>query len=358
MSEVLTSLPLARLRFELKTREASDVPPYKGDMLRMALLWWLSEFWCPEPQRCRNGCRRPDVCMFGRLCEPVVDPNWSPQIRRLLGDTPPPAYALWDLQDRRTHFAAGDAWSFELTLTGELVLRQIPAIIAAVQQGAESGMGRIRLRSSVQRVGALVWSAAGTLEEHSLAALETAQPAGVADKPGPLLWQSYRVDGIALGLLQAVQWAERWATPVQTLRIDYLSPVKLKERGDWVETPEFSAVARALTRRLRILSEVYGGGEWPHAEYGPLLDLADNVRLEHHETHWLDYARHSKQSGTYPVEGFVGPAWYTAEDFRPWLPVLWLGQWLHIGKGYVIGSGRYRLQINGNMLTSGGEARG
>ncbi len=336
----LENLPLARLRFELKALEAVDVSPYKGDMLRMALLWWLSDFWCPQPQRCRNGCRRPDVCMFGRLCEPLVDPAWSPQTRRLIGDTPPPAYAVWDMQDRRTHFTPDDAWSFEVTLIGELALRQIPAIIAAVQQGAESGMGRVRARSSVQRVVALVWSAAGQWAEHTLTAAEK------VDQGESLLWQSYRVEEITLNILQAVRWAEQWTVPVQTLRIDYLSPVKLKERGQWVEIPEFSAVARALTRRLRILSEVFGDREWPHTEYGPLLDLAEIVRLEHHETHWLDYTRHSKQSGTYLVEGFVGPAWYTAEDFRPLLPVLWLGQWLHIGKSYVIGNGRYRLQID------------
>ena len=161
-----------------------------------------------------------------------------------------------------------------------------------------------------------------------------------------MLWQSYRVEEIALNILQAAQWAEQWTAPLRTLRIDYLSLVKLKERGEWVEIPEFSAIARALTRRLRILSEVHGNGKCPHAEYGPLLDLADAIRREHHETHWLDYTRHSKQSGTYAIEGFVGPAWYTADDFRSLLPVLWLGQWLHIGKSYVIGSGRYQLQIN------------
>ena len=34
---------------------------------------------------------------------------------------------------------------------------------------------------------------------------------------------------------------------------------------------------RALVRRLRILSVVHGAGEWPHAEWGPLLDLAERV---------------------------------------------------------------------------------
>jgi hypothetical protein len=36
---VLEGLPLARLRFDLETLEDAQVPAYKGDMLRMALLW-------------------------------------------------------------------------------------------------------------------------------------------------------------------------------------------------------------------------------------------------------------------------------------------------------------------------------
>jgi hypothetical protein len=333
----LESLPLLRLKFALTSLDTLAAPPYKGDLLRMALLWWLSEFWCPEADRCRHGCRHPNVCLFGQLCEPAVNSTWSSATRRLIGDSPPPAYTLWDMRDRRTHIVAGSPWTFELTWVGNLAVHQIPSIVAAIQRGAEQGMGHIRWRNQVRRVSA--WMP-GDLEPRILADTEPYHGAET------LIWKANQVENVAFGYAQAAKWAEQWTTPLRTLRIDYLSPVKLKERGEWVETPEFSAIARALTRRLRILSEVYGDGEWPHAEYGPLLDLADDVRLDHHETHWLDYARHSKQSGAYQVEGFVGPAWYTAEDFRPLLPVLWLGQWLHIGKSYVIGSGRYQLQID------------
>ena len=141
-------LSIARLCFELEATETAQVPAFKGDLLRMALLWWLSEFWCVMPDRCRNGCRRPGVCTFGRLCQPLVDPAWPPQIRRLMGDTPPPAYAL---RDRRRCFTAGTGWRFELTLVGDAAIGQIPAIVAAVQQGAERGMGRERVRSRLRR---------------------------------------------------------------------------------------------------------------------------------------------------------------------------------------------------------------
>jgi hypothetical protein len=334
---ILEKLPFARLRFDLETLEAAAVPAYKGDLLRMALLWWLSEYWCPMPTRCRNGCRRPEACLFGRLCEPPVDPGWPPQMQRLMGDTPPPAYALWDLQDRRQELAAGAPWSFELTLIGGLALSQIPAIVAAVQQGAEQGMGRIRLCSRVVRVTALPGAGTG-LPDPCLAQEQLHGGEQV------LTWHSYRLSEVAFGYGQAARWAEGHDGPARSLSLRYLSPVKIKERGQWVEAPAFAPVMKALVRRLRLLSLVHGGGEWPHEEWGPLLDLAEEVRLEHHDTLWTGYSRHSKTSGDQEIEGFVGQAWYAAADLRPLLPVLWLGQWLQIGKAYVLGNGRYAIE--------------
>lgn len=333
---ILESLPISRLFFDLTTLDEAEVPVYKGDTLRMALLWWLSEYWCTMPERCRNGCQKPHECLFGRLIEPPANSSWSPSMQRLIGETPSPAYALWDDQDRRRMFAAGARWHFELTLVGELALRQIPAVVAAVQQGAERGMGRIRLRSRVREVTALLPG-----KEQKLAIERQTANSAV------LTWENFHLQDVGFGMAQARRLVETLTEPVDAISLRFLSPLKIKERGQWVERPELSAIMRALVRRLRILSLVHGAGEWPNEAYGPLLDLAEIVRLEHDETRMSGFTRYSQRSGEQEVEGLVGQAWYAGADLRPLLPVLWLGQWLQIGKSYVVGGGRYELQIMG-----------
>lgn len=335
---ILESLPVARLCFYLTARDDAEVPAHKGDMLRMALLWWLSEYWCTMPERCRDGCRHPEVCLFGRLVEPLPDPTWPLSMQRLIGATPPPAYALWDDQDRRREFHSGAHWRFELTLIGELALRQIPAIVAAVQQGADQGMGRIRLRSLVRQVTARVPTG-----EIQLAS-ERRTPRGAV-----LTWENFRLEDVRLSITHADSLVGTLSEPVRAISPRYLSPMKVKEQGQWVERPELRAVMRAVVRRLRILSVVHGAGEWPRESYGPLLDLAETVRLDHDETHWSSFSRYSKRSGEQDVEGFVGQCWYSGEDLRPLLPALWLGQWIHAGKSYIVGSGRYELALLGNV---------
>lgn len=336
---MLDQLPLLRLRFDLTALEDCQVPAYKGDMLRMALLWWLSEYWCPLATRCRQGCRRPDVCTFGQFNEPPMDPTWPAAIQRLIGDTPPPAYALWDSRDRRRMLHQGTPWSFELLLAGQFALRQAPAIVAAVQQGAEQGMGRVRLRSRLYRAVALLPAAAGAWNMAPIA-LEKAGEEGAL-----LAWANFNLDALAFGYQDAQRWAGAMSAPMRHLALDYLSPVKIKEKGEWVVQPGFSAVMRAVVRRLRLLSQVHGAGEWPQSAYGPLLDLAETVRLEHDETYVAGYQRRSSRSGPQEIEGFIGQAWYAGDDLRVLLPALWLGQWLQIGKGYVLGNGRYELRL-------------
>lgn len=329
---MLSQLRLLRLRFTLEVATPADLPVFKGDMLRRALLWHLAAMWCRQPNRCAHGCEAPAVCLFGQLLEPMTRPDWAEPIRRLMGDTAPPAYVLWDRQDRRITMRAGDPFSFELTLIGDAAIRQFPAFIAAFLIAAEQGIGQPRLRGRVQRVELLT---------------------GVEGAPRPLLvgraWQGDPADDVFVQYVDAQAWSTQAAlatdSPVMRLRLRFLSPLKVEMRGETVREPHFTPLARALVRRLRILSQAHGAGEWPQAEYGPLLDLADTVRLDHHETTWLTGSRHS-QRGDMPLEGLTGQAWYTAPaDLRPLLPILWLGQWVHVGKAAVWGNGRYEVEI-------------
>jgi len=155
-THVLSRLALLRLRFCVEVAAPVRVPPYKGDMLRRALLWYLGTLWCRQPERCRNGCQLPGECLFGRLIEPPVDPTWSLSICRLMGATPPPCYVLWDERDRRRDLKAGDRFHFELTLIGQAAIRQTPAFVAAMAIASERGIGRERLKGRLMRVDALV----------------------------------------------------------------------------------------------------------------------------------------------------------------------------------------------------------
>lgn len=326
---MLEHLPLLTLRFAFDVITPAQLPTYKGDVLRRALLWHLGPLWCKQSDRCRHGCQEPQTCLFGRLLEPPLRGDWTVSLQRLIGDTPPPAYVLWDCQDRRRHFQPGDQLQFTLTLIGELAIQQQLDFIAAILTAGEQGLGWEQLKAQLTGVQALT------------------APAG---RPEPLMvkgiWQGKSLDNLSLHYADGSTWAGLFAAPVTRLHLRYVNPLKIKTGGETLRQPEFVAVMRAVIRRLRILSQVHGAGEWPHETWGPLLDLAEQVRLEHHETAWIATERHSQQ-GEMPLDGLVGEAWYAAPvDLRPLLPALWMGQWVHIGKAAVWGNGRYVLEAS------------
>ena len=45
---MLPQLRLMRLRFEMEIEADASLPPYKGDLLRRALLWHLGAIWCQQ----------------------------------------------------------------------------------------------------------------------------------------------------------------------------------------------------------------------------------------------------------------------------------------------------------------------
>jgi len=143
-------------------------------------------------------------------------------------------------------------------------------------------MGRMRLRSQVREVMALAPSG-----ENKLAA-ERPTPNGAV-----LTWENFRLEDIGFSIAQANRLAEVLVEPVCAISIRYLSPTKIKERGQWAEPPEMAVVMRALVRRLRILSVVHGDGEWPQEAYGPFVNsrtlmyqrCAANVYRKNGHTH-------------------------------------------------------------------------
>lgn len=331
---ILDALRLLRLRFDCETLAPAVAPAFKGPLLRKAVEMWWASTWCPASSPCLDGCQHPGECTFSRLCQPVVDPNWPREERILIGTEPSPAYVLWDGDDDRVALPSLTPWGFELTLIGELALQQINGIVMAVRDGIAGRLDPTAYLSRqdfwYSRLRAVY--ARGCARERLLA-VETGRP-NLDARP-------YTLDEIALTHEHALAWAHSFTQPIHCVGLHFASPIKLKERHQWVTDGAFSAVMRAIVRRLRLLSVIYGAGEWAHSEWGPLLDLAETVRIEHAQLAWAGYL-HNSYRGAHAVEGFLGQAWYASlHDLRPLLPALWLGQWLHIGKLYGEGFGRY-----------------
>lgn len=316
----LKELSLTRYRFYLEAQEPSHLSAYKGSMLRGAAMHGFKRLYCgrPQGQICQLRCRMPGACEYGRIFETP-----APADSYLLASQPfaPRPYVLWDRGDRWRDYRSGDVFSFELVLIG-CANAALPAFTLAFQQAAAQGFGRPG-RWRLARVTAV-------------SALDGAETTVFDGRFRPLDRQVF-----AFGYREAQTWAESRGA-VSAVQLHFVSPTRLTFRKRWIRHPEFQVLVRGLLRRLSLLSEAHGGGPWWPEDATALLEAAAQVKVVHNEVRIVGWKRRSARRGEMKLLGFTGPVWYQG-NLTPFLPLLWLGQFVHVGKACVFGNGRYEI---------------
>jgi hypothetical protein len=151
---------------------------------------------------------------------------------------------------------------------------------------------------------------------------------------------------------------------IDTLTLHFLTPTRLKHADHFVEgPPPFHVVVRALMRRVSSLSYFYGGQRW-EVDYRGWIGRAEQVQIADAEVRWQDWERYSTRQGReMNLGGIVGRVTYAggrrqeaegrgreagirgqeSEGLGAFLPLLRLGELVHVGKGAVFGNGRYEV---------------
>lgn len=130
----------------------------------------------------------------------------------------------------------------------------------------------------------------------------------------------------------------------ERMSLELEHPLRLRRRGRYLgpEALDFAAFYGALSRRVSMLHQVVCGQPL-NADFGGLRRLAESVDWLPQNLAWQDWSRISgRQRRRIPMGGVVGRVDLAGVDAALW-PWLWLGQWLHVGKGAVMGLGRYRV---------------
>jgi hypothetical protein len=113
----------------------------------------------------------------------------------------------------------------------------------------------------------------------------------------------------------------------------------------------FQDLIRALLRRLSSLSYFHCGSELVLDFKGLIAGAAAWETVESN-LHWQGQGRFSgRQRQEIDMSGVAGTVVYRGPDgdtLEPYLPLLAAGEWVHVGKGAVMGLGKYRPEMRSN----------
>ncbi len=321
--ETAASLPanftLACYRLTLQALESLQLPAFKGSALRGGFGHTFKRLVCVQPRACDKHCHAGNICPYGYIFE-TTPPENSEVLRNFQGIPRP--FVIQSPAERRSQILSGEQLSFGLTLVGHGI-NYLPYFIAVFRQLGQVGLGRNRGR-------------------YRLLTVEAVRPDG--EKTEPIYHAETETIRTVEATINSESLAARAAIlPPDRLTIDFLTPTRLRHKGIWIHTgPSFQALAKVLLGRISSLSYFHCGQHF-EADFRGLIDRAAGVQIAHSETRWEDWSRFSgRQKQRVRMGGLMGRVTYEG-DLQDYLPLLALGELVHVGKGTVFGNGQYHI---------------
>jgi len=312
MPEENISLPIGQYQLCLTALEPIQFADYSGSAWRGIFGHSLKKIACVTRNTECPDCMLYRSCVYSYLFE-TPPPLNSAKLSRY--PAAPHPYLL--IPAAKTRLQKGEECRLGLTLFGH-GNRHLAYVIHALKQAVDKGIGRESQRlqlDSVQQLGADGWQEIYTV--------------GGALQPQPL-------------------WLRSVPAVPTSVTVTLHTPLRLRLEGKNIrpEALRFTHFFSSLLRRFSLLS-YFHSDEALEVDFRALKKQAESVQFEALELRWQEWHRYSnRQRCLVPMGGVVGEFQINSSELAPLWPYLWLGQWLHTGKGSSMGLGRYSLAFD------------
>jgi len=292
------------LELEFEAERDLRFSEYAGSSWRSALGATLRRSVCLTGKPVCDGCPVRAHCAYGQWFEPLA-PDAERAAGLQLADSPR-GYVLAPLQ-QGGRVSAGQPLRIELTAIGR-ARSALPAVLAAIPRLSLHGVP-LRLNAIRYRPPAspgLVTSAA-LRADHSVSLVPPACPPAV--------------------------------------RITFTHPLRLQCKGREIGVADWTPVLFMTSLLRRVVALAAAFDQPVNIEHKQLIAGADALlRVRQTALHWQSARRVSRRHAKpLPLSGLLGTV-VVDGDLTPFWPLLWAGQWLHVGKAVVMGLGRYQLE--------------
>ena len=128
-----------------------------------------------------------------------------------------------------------------------------------------------------------------------------------------------------------------------TIQVRLETPLRLSVQKRLITPKRFTSAYPLIMNLIRRASMIsaFHNDVLPDFDFRALRQAAQAVRLLKTDLVWKDQFRHSSRTGQrVPLGGVMGTLEMDLSSAPEVWPFLWLGQWLHAGKGTVFGMGR------------------
>lgn len=365
----LAALPITRLRLLVRADAALALPAYAGSMLRGAWGHALKAM-MPLPHGDGQPCALHTRCAYCQVFAPVAREahrlqKFSQMPAPYVIEPPFPPFGAPVDQPRDNQAAsratganahgprtlrAGETFSFGLVLIGQ-ALQHLPTLVLAWQQACQRGLGAGKAACTllaVHREGVAqpLWQAGQGAPQPLDAATLTLPP--MPAWLGALAQAANAQADQATPAQAAASASARQPCTTIRLSLQLHTPLRLQQQGKPATRASLTArdLLITLARRCQLLLDTQLGPAAPQQDFGALAACAQQIQIDARCLRWYDWSRYSnRQRQSMPMGGLLGTLQLSgpAAALAPFIELLHLGQWLHLGKETTFGLGRYSL---------------
>jgi hypothetical protein len=315
---IKTSFSVSGFQFSLSPLESIRLPSYKGSTLRGGFGHAFKRVVCIQKGKDCNDCMVRSTCVYSYVFE--TSPPEDTRILRLYPKVPHPFVIEPPLTSQRL-FNKGEEINFNLVLIGRSV-PYLPYFIYTFDElgriGIGQGKGKFHLESVTARIKAPVPEDKGG---------KTRDNGIIYSGKDKTLHNHYEV----LTMKDIVS-----SKPLNsTIQIEFLTPTRMVFNERLVVDVEFHHIVRTLLRRISSLF-YFHCGELLELDFKGLIERAKNIKRRDKDLRWYDWERYSaRQDARMKMGGFVGKVSFEG-DLEEFMPLISLGEYIHVGKGQVL----------------------
>jgi CRISPR-associated endoribonuclease Cas6 len=249
------------------------------------------------------------------------------------------------LEEKRT-YREGDTLCFELTLIGKSI-DFLPYFIYTFDELGRMGIGKGKGKYQLEEVRAIRpgerTKAKGEREE--IQDEKTVLIYSGKDKTLRNNFKVLKVNDLFFSdqLPLTFRPSPSSDLSLSSLHLNFLTPTRLKYDGQLSPDLEFHILIRNLLRRTSLLS-YFHCEEQLDLDFKGLIEEAKGVKVQKQNLRWVDWERYSNRQETkMKMGGFIGSISFKG-DFREFIPLILLGEYIHVGKGTGFGLGKYEIK--------------
>jgi len=311
----------AHYRFHLTPLEPLEMPAgNKGSTIRGGFGTAFRRLVCIDLRLECATCDLRYTCPYTKVFNPFVPPEAE---RLSKNQNIPRPFVVKPPLESKTRYFPGEPLVFDFVVIGEAI-DYLPYFIVAFRELSEGGFGLNRARCRLSSIEALGL-------RHEVSAVYDGKEGIVRPPQENLTWQALAARAAARDDLQEIT-------------VHFLTPTTLKAEGEVVAVPQFHHLIKRLRDRVNALAYFYCG-KGLDLDFKELGERAEKVREVSVRSQWVERSRRTRRGFAQDLSGFVGEVTYRG-DLEPFLPLLLLGEYVHVGKNAAFGNGWYRLAIS------------